>query len=192
MSAGLVALLAFGGAIWWSVPPGERAAPAPRPAARATALPHETKPEALEARVERLAERMREAPENAGGWVLLARSYAALGRFAESAAAFERAVELQRPADAQVLADYADVAAMVQDRKFDGKPEALIARALATQPTNLKALSLSASAHFQKGDYAGAVRQWRRLLALVPPDSPAGQSARRGIAYAERLAAARN
>ena len=161
------------------------------PDAPSAASLHATSAGELAARVDGLAARMRESPQDAAGWAMLGRSYAALGRFEDSAAAFERAAELA-PADAQLLADYADVAAVTQGNKFQGKPEALLARALAAQPANAKALWLSGTALFQKADYAGAAREWRRLLAAVPPDSPTARSARRSIGEAERRAAARN
>ena len=67
-----------------------------------------------------------------------------------------RAVQ-RLPNDSRLLADYADVAAMAQGRRLQGKPEALIARALAADPRNVKALSLAGTAAFEKGDYAGAI-----------------------------------
>ena len=45
---------------------------------------------------------------------------------------------------------------------------------------------------FEKGDYAAAAGRWRRLLPLVPADSPVARTARRRIAEAERRAAAGN
>src|SRR5438552_1196906 len=59
------------------------------------------------AMVENLARKVRERPDDAQGWALLARSMAALGRFRESAQAYERLAKLV-PGDAQILADYAD------------------------------------------------------------------------------------
>lgn len=180
VAAALVAALPLAAAGWylWDRDPAPRAQ-------------HATNSQQLSDRVAGLAERMRESPQDAAGWAMLGRSYAALGRFEDSAAAFERAAELA-PTDAQLLADYADVAAVTQGTKFQGKPEALIARALAADPRNPKALWLSGAAMFEKGDYAAAAGRWRRLLPLVPADSPVARTARRRIAEAERRAAAGN
>jgi cytochrome c-type biogenesis protein CcmH len=90
------------------------------------------------------------------------------------------------PNDSRLLADYADVAAMAQGRRLQGKPEALIARALAADPRNVKALSLAGTLAFEKGDYAGAIEKWRSILALVPAGSDAERSLRASIADAER------
>lgn len=158
------------------------------PVASPPAPQHASDASQLSGRVERLASRMRDSPRDAAGWGTLARSYAALGRFEDSAAAFEHAAGLA-PGDAQLLADYADVAAVTQRNKFKGKPAALIARALAADPMNPKALWLSAAAEFESGDYAAAAGQWRRMLSVVPADSAVARSARRAIAEAERRVA---
>jgi cytochrome c-type biogenesis protein CcmH len=55
-------------------------------------------PHRVEALVERLAERLRERPEDLDGWVLLGRSYDALGKEAEAAHAFAQAARLALPA----------------------------------------------------------------------------------------------
>jgi cytochrome c-type biogenesis protein CcmH len=149
------------------------------------ANPHAITQDQLLAMVGRLAERMKSTPEDTDGWIMLARSYAALGRYADSVAAYEQAVR-RIPNDSRLLADYADVAAMAQGRRLQGKPEALIARALAADPRNIKALSLSGTAAFEKGDYAGAIEKWRSILALVPAGSEVERSVRASIADAER------
>ncbi|HJY77370.1 MAG TPA: tetratricopeptide repeat protein [Burkholderiales bacterium] len=154
-------------------------------AAKDGANPHAISSEQLNAMVGRLAERMRTTPEDTDGWIMLARSYAALGRYSESSAAYEQAVQ-RLPNDSRLLADYADVAAMAQGRRLQGKPETLIERALAADPRNAKALSLSGTVAFEKGDYAGAIAHWRKILALVPAGSDAERSVRASIADAER------
>jgi cytochrome c-type biogenesis protein CcmH len=139
----------------------------------------------IQAMVGRLAQRMRETPEDADGWIMLARSYGALGRYADSALAYERALE-RLPEDSRLLADYADIAAMAQGRRLQGKPEELVRRALSADPNNVKALSLSGTAAFEKGDYERAASQWRKILALVPAGSDVERSVRGSIAQAEQ------
>lgn len=122
------------------------------------------------AMVETLAEKMRQNPGDPKGWVLLARSQGALGRFPESLAAYERATQLL-PTDAQLFADYADVAVMSQDGRFDGKPVLLIAQALKLDPANMKALALAATADMRLGNRDGALKKWEKLKSLVVKDS---------------------
>jgi cytochrome c-type biogenesis protein CcmH len=122
------------------------------------------------AMVESLAVKVRERPDDARGWALLARSMAALGRFDESAKAYEHLVGLV-PNDAQVYADYADALAMAQGRTLGGKPYELARRALAIDPRNPKALALAGTAAMDGGDFPAAAGYWRSLAAQMPPGS---------------------
>ena len=136
--------------------------------------------------VGRLAARMRENPDDAEGWKLLGRSYAALGRFAESADAYAKAAA-RSPRDAQLLADLADALAMTRAQRLQGEPEQLVLRALEIDPTNLKALALAGTAAFDRKDYSGAVRYWERMLPLVPPGSEDARSIQGSVAEARAL-----
>jgi cytochrome c-type biogenesis protein CcmH len=120
--------------------------------------------------VENLAKKMEENPSDPKGWILLARSQNALGQWAAAASAFERAVALV-PNDAQLLADYADVQAMVQEGNFVGKPMALIQRALKADPNNLKALALAGTAEMRASNKPQSLKHWEKLKSLLPKDS---------------------
>ena len=120
--------------------------------------------------VERLALKVRDRPDDAQGWALLARSMAALERFRESADAYARLVKLV-PNDAQVLADYADALGMAQGRTLEGKPAELVQEALRLEPTNKKALALAGTVALDRGDFAAAKQYWSTLAAQLPPDS---------------------
>lgn len=149
---------------------------------------HTVDAQQIEAMVERLAQRMRENPDDPQGWVMLARSYAVMERFPEAAKAYAAAVE-RVPNDAQLLADYADTLAMAQGRSLEGEPEKLIAKALTIDPNNVKALALAGTIAFEKGDYAQAATQWERIVRDAPADSPLAQSVRASIEKARALAA---
>lgn len=130
-----------------------------------------------------LAERLAATPEDADGWIMLARTQMALERHDAAAAAYARAAAL-RPRDADLLGDYADALARAQGG-LGGEPERIIARALEADPENLSALALSGSAAFERGDYAGAVRAWERLQGRLPEGSEPA------LALGERLREAR-
>ncbi len=148
---------------------------------------HGVSGEQMLAIVEKLAARMRANPEDPEGWKILARSYAALGRFKEASEAYANATA-RSPGDAQLFADYADALAMAQGRSLEGEPEKLIARALAVDPRNVKALALAGTVAFSRKDYAKAEEYWERILAVVPPDSEFARGARANIAEARSLA----
>jgi len=132
--------------------------------------PHEIADTQIVAMVDSLAQRLKARPDDADGWVLLARSYQALGRFPEAADAYAHADALI-PDNAALLADYADVLAMAQGRKLAGKPAALAQRALAIDPNHRKALALAATAALEARDLDGALSYWRRLLVQFPQAS---------------------
>lgn len=120
--------------------------------------------------VENLARKVRERPEDAQGWALLARSMAAMGRFPEAAQAYEHLSRLV-PRDAQVLADWADSLGMAQGRTLKGRPGELALQALEVDPKHAKALALAATAALEREDYAGAIGFWERLRAVLEPGS---------------------
>lgn len=150
---------------------------------------HDVSTEQIEDMVQKLAARLQNNPENVEGWVMLARSYNALGRFAQGASAYASAVK-QLPNDAQLLADYADTLAMSQGRSLKGEPEKLIARALQINPDNIKALALAGSLAFDSKDFTKAVDYWERILQLAPPDSEFVRSVSASVAEARALAGA--
>lgn len=160
---------------------------ASRPARDAS---HDASDAAIGAMVEGLAQRLREQPDDIEGWHMLARSYTVLGRYRDAAAAYGRLAQLL-PGDADVLADYADALASAQGATLKGEPETLIARALAVNPEHAKALALSGSAAFARGDYAAAAQAWKKVLEVVPADSPFAESTRASIAEAEARAEGR-
>ena len=151
--------------------------------------PHAFDPQQLTALVERLAARMRENPDDAEGWRLLGRSYAALGRFPESLDAYAKAVE-RKPRDADLLADMADVLATTRSERLQGEPEKLVLRALEIDPQNLKALALAGTAAFDRKDFKAAERYWERMLSLVPSDSDDARQIRASIEEARTLGGA--
>ncbi|MBI4195267.1 MAG: c-type cytochrome biogenesis protein CcmI [Betaproteobacteria bacterium] len=148
---------------------------------------HNVSEEQIREMAGRLAARMEKEPENVEGWVMLGRTYTALGQFSDAARAYANAV-MRVDADAALLADYADALAMAQGQRLDGEPEKLVLRALKIDPRNIKALALAGSAAFERRDYRSAIDYWERIRAIVPPDSEIGKSIVGSIAEARNLA----
>lgn len=134
----------------------------------------------LEDRLAGLKERLAQQPEDLRGWVLLARTHASMSNFPESAKALKKALELT-PGHPDILADLADMTAMVQNRQLAGEPEQYIAAALQSDPRHEKALALAASAAEQAGDQAKAQVYWQ-LLSQVQQASLKNQPAGAGQA----------
>lgn len=146
---------------------------------------HPATPEQFEAMVTWLAERLKAEPDNADGWVMLARSYTALNRYQDASAAFSRAVALQ-PNNASVLVDHADMLAVLK-QTLQGEPEKVILHALEVEPNNLKALSLAGSAAFERKDFQDAIKLWQKILNLSPENSPMAAAIRASIIEARGL-----
>jgi cytochrome c-type biogenesis protein CcmH len=147
---------------------------------------HDITPQQVADMAAKLAARLENEPDNAEGWVMLARTYYTLNRHADAVRAFERAAMLV-PDNAELLADYADALGAAQGGPLSGKPLALVQRALKIDPTQWKALALAGTAAFDRKDYRQAVAYWERVKATVPPGSPIAQSIDSSIAEARAL-----
>ncbi len=146
---------------------------------------HELSGQQVEEMVAKLAARLEKEPDNAEGWLILARSYYSLGRMSEATRAFARVTQLM-PDNAEVLANYADATAAVEGT-LDGKAKGLIERALKVDPTQWKALALAGTAAFNRKDYATAIGYWENTKKSVPADSQLAQSIDASIAEAREL-----
>jgi len=135
---------------------------------------HQMSKDDLDAITQRLAERLKKEPDNANGWLTLARTYYSMGRFADAAAAFEKLVALV-PDEASIWADYADALAMAQGRKLAGKPMELVNRALQLDPKQWKALAMAGTEAFDRQDYKRAAELWEVLRDSLPADVPLKQ-----------------
>jgi cytochrome c-type biogenesis protein CcmH len=122
----------------------------------------------MEEMVARLAERMRQQPDNVEGWVLLARSYTSMKRYAEAADAYGRAYRLRND-NAGLITDYADTLITANGGQFTDQVGVLLDEALALQPANVKALWLQGHWKYRHGDYQGALGNWQRVANLLPP-----------------------
>jgi len=133
--------------------------------------------------------KLKQNPANAEGWIMLARSYAALERYTEAVRAYAQAAALQ-PGNARLLGDYAEVLALSHGGNLQGKPLELVEEALKLDQKNEKALELAGVAAYQREDYAQAAGYWRRLLKVMPGDTPYAKEIAAAAAESERKASA--
>lgn len=116
-----------------------------------------------------LAAKLEKEPDNLQGWVMLARSYKAMGRLPEAVRAYERGGPLLE-GNADLLLDYADTLA-ASIGGFDDKVRTLIDQALTLDPKHPQGLWLRGTAAYDAKRYSAAIADWESLLALLPPDS---------------------
>ncbi len=186
LAAGVVLLAAVGYSITGT--PGRLGIGSDAPPAAAAAAdggPQVTEAQMTEL-VDRVLQRLKEKPDDATGWALLARAYSSMGKLAEAVTAFQKAVALNGD-DANLLADFADTLAALNNGQISPEAMQLVERALALEPENTKALALAGSAAFDQRDYATAVRHWEKVERSLPADSGLLTPVRSSIARAREL-----
>jgi cytochrome c-type biogenesis protein CcmH len=130
---------------------------------------------------------MEQDPDNVDGWIMLGRSYLAVGRPDQAATALERAYRLA-PNQPDVLVSYAQAVAAAQGGSLAGRPEELIRTALTTDPNNINARFLEGLIAYQGERFTDAAARWQALLALVDPQSEDATELREAIAEARARA----
>ena len=145
-------------------------------------------PQDLEGMLGKLVERLKKNPDDTKGWVMLARSYKALGRYEESAEAYSHGGSLL-DSEATLLSDYAEVLGQLNGGQFDGKAGELITRALKIDPNEPQALFLAGAAATDRNDFAGVADYWGRLLLQLEPDSEEAKSMESAVNKAREIIA---
>ncbi len=188
LMAGVLVIAAAG--YWWKGTPAQMGLGSDASntsAAGDPASPHATNFDQIAAMTDRLAERLKEQPQDAEGWAMLARSYSVLGRHPEALTAYEKAVALRKD-DATLLSDYADSLAVKNNRSLSGEPMKWVERALKIDPRNLKALSLAGTHAFTRKDYRAAVKYWDQVVQFGPSDNEMVKGAQANLVEARELA----
>ena len=126
----------------------------------------------IETMVAGLAERLADNPDDADGWLRLARAYDVLGRPVDSAKAFINAGDAAPTSiDTQITAlEY-----VASNAVGDGLTDAidrLLARMARLDPDRLELLFFSGHFARERGDVALAAQNWQRLIDKLPTDSP--------------------
>jgi cytochrome c-type biogenesis protein CcmH len=128
----------------------------------------------INAMVQRLADRLKENPEDLDGWLLLGRSYAAQGRYADAAAAYERA-QTRVMQDGDLLVNWINLRLIVNNQKFDARTLELLDAASRLAPDDPNVALFRAFAAFDRGDKAGAGALVAKLRERYPPGTPERQ-----------------
>jgi len=153
------------------------AGPAPGPDAAQTAaaanMSEADRATMIKGMVAQLAAKLEADPNDADGWVRLGRAYAVLAEHDKAADAYERAAAL-RPGDVSVLVQ--GVQALIEAQKPDApiprRAIDLLRRAERIDPNQPEVLWYLGLAEAQAGHADAAQAYWRRVLDLLPTDSP--------------------
>jgi cytochrome c-type biogenesis protein CcmH len=120
--------------------------------------------------VAELAERLERDPEDVEGWLLLARSYMALGRYPEGQAAYGEAWKRTPEPDDELKVAYAEAQILSDRAALVGEAGALVEEVLAADPGNVKALWYGGLVAFELGREDLVKARWERLLEANPPE----------------------
>lgn len=135
-----------------------------------TQAPSGVSSQQIEDMLAKLVERLKSNPGDTKGWIMLARSYKAMGRMPEAADAYGRAVA-QTDQDAALLTDYAETLSQMNGGSLLGKPSELIAQALKIDPEDPQTLFMAGLAASEKSNFGVAAEHWSKLLSKLEPGS---------------------
>ena len=151
------------------------AAPGPSAAdvAAAQNMSDAQRQEMIRGMVERLAERLKQQPDDLAGWQRLARAYDVLGERDKATDALAQAAALA-PKDPDVLVAYGN-ALLAQGNSSDDPPAKaaeVMRQVLAIDSARREALWVVGLADAAQGDKQTAAALWGRLLAELSPGTP--------------------
>ena len=134
-----------------------------------------------------LERRVAANPRDADSWLALADLRRSQRDYGGARTAYVKLVELHAMS-AQTWADYADVLGSLAGGSLAGDAGRAIDSALALDASNPKALWLKASQANEQHRYAEALGWWKKLRAVLPPDSQDARMIDANIAEANSLA----
>lgn len=117
-----------------------------------------------------LEAKMRRSPGDPTGWRLLGWSYMRAGRYAEAAAAYDRAARLDTT-DSDSVSAGGEALTQAAGGRVTPAAATAFARAMRRDPLDPRARYYLALARDQRGDHAGALADWISLLRSAPPDA---------------------
>lgn len=146
----------------------------------------EQMPDDMNNLVAALQQRLERNPNDTEGWKLLGRTLLFMERINEAGWALGRAIEMAgSDADPDLLAEYADILSFSQGGSLEGEPIRRVRQALALNPDTQRALWLAGMHAYELGDLHTALKHWRHLSTLLPPEDESAAALRATIAETE-------
>ncbi|MCC6714979.1 MAG: c-type cytochrome biogenesis protein CcmI [Gammaproteobacteria bacterium] len=130
-----------------------------------------------------MSARVKANPGDAEAWLLLARSHAFMEQPQEAMTAYRQAIAAA-PRTAAPLVELAELLYQNDRGDVHGEARELIARALAIEPRDARALALAGRLALDAGDFAAAIQHWETLRAMIPKESSTYAAIEAGIAEA--------
>jgi cytochrome c-type biogenesis protein CcmH len=124
----------------------------------------------VEDMLKRLEAKLADDPKNVDGWLMLGRSYTAMGRFPRAADAFQQAYDLTRGDNVEAVVGLGEALALTDQASLGGRAGELFETALGKAPNHPKALWYGSMAALQVGDLRVGRDRLQLLMAQNPPE----------------------
>lgn len=118
-----------------------------------------------------LRTRLAQKPEDATGWLLLGRVFAAVNRLDSALEAFQKALDLD-PDKPGVLSSYSQALVMTGQPEYLQKAQQLLQHLLSIEPDDNDALGMLAITASQLGNKELAIKSWQQLQQNIPETAP--------------------
>ena len=136
----------------------------------ATVAPEQQMDELLD----KLKAKLAENPNDVNGWLLLGRSYGAVGKYALAVDAFQNAYDKSHGENVEAMIGLGEALAMTDEASLGGRAGQLFDAALERAPNHPKALWYGSIAALQAGDLRKGRDRLQLLLAQNPPQELRG------------------
>lgn len=124
----------------------------------------------MEDAVKRLEAKLAENPKNVEGWLMLGRSYTAMGRYPRAADAFQQAYDLTQGQNVEALIGLGEALVLTDEASLTGRAGKLFETALVMAPNHPKALWYGSIAALRSGDLRQGRDRLQLLMAQNPPE----------------------
>ena len=126
-------------------------------------------------------------PNDAEGWLLMARTAAELGQWKKSADAYQHAMALNNNGP-DIIGAYGETLVLAADGIVTPAARAAFAQALQSDPKSPVARFYLALGELQAGNTQGAIDAWQKLAADAPANSPIRAEIQTRVANAAKAA----
>ncbi|MET0533882.1 MAG: tetratricopeptide repeat protein [Steroidobacter sp.] len=124
----------------------------------------------MEEAISRLEAKLADNPKNLEGWMMLGRSYSALGRYSRAADAFQQAYDLTQGQDVNAMVELGEALVLIDEASLSGRAGKLFETALTRAPNHPKALWYGGIGSIRSGDLRQGRSRFQLLIAQNPPE----------------------
>ena len=128
----------------------------------------------MEQALSQLEAKLAQNPKNVEGWMMLGRSYAAIGRYPRAADAYQQAYDLTQGQNVEAIIGLGEALALTDEASLTGRAGKLFETALIMAPNHPKALWYGSVAALRSGDLRRGRDRLQLLMAQNPPEELRG------------------